>query len=266
MTDTNAPDPATARVVRARRVLGPWPAIALGVAVVAVWWAVTASGAVSAALLPSPADVLRSLGELAATGDLLPAVGVTAGEALIGAALAFVCALPLAWLIGHSRLAAAALEPYVAASQAIPAVALAPLLVLWIGYGLRPIAVLCALLVFFPIVIATLLGLRTLDRDVVAAARVDGAGRWSLVRWIEFPLALPSILAGVRNGVTLSVTGAVVGEFVIGGRTGLGLLLTTQRDRSDASGMFATLLVLCALAMSLYGLVRLLEHRLEITS
>ncbi|MVA74874.1 ABC transporter permease subunit [Auraticoccus sp. F435] len=241
---------------------GPLPALVLGVVLVLVWWAVTATGTVTRIVLPPPADVVATLVELAATGDLLPAVAATFSAAGLGAVLGGAVGLPLAWVLVHGRWFAAALEPYVAASQAVPAIALAPLLVLWIGYGLPSIAVLCALLVFFPIVIATTLGLRTLDPEVVAAARVDGASGWRLLRHIEGPLALPAVLSGLRNGVTLAVTGAVVGEFVMGGE-GLGLLLVAQRDRSDTAGLFATLLVLCALATAAYALVRLLERRWE---
>ncbi|WP_233494016.1 ABC transporter permease [Desertihabitans brevis] len=240
-----------------------WPPLVLGVVLVLLWWAVTASGAVGRVVLPEPVDVVTTLVELFQTGDLLPAIGATFSAAGLGGLLGVAVGLPLAWLLVHGRWAGAALEPYVAASQAVPAIAIAPLLVLWVGYGLPAIAVLCALLVFFPVVVATTLGLRTLDPEVVAAARVDGASGWRLLRHIEAPLALPAILSGLRNGVTLAVTGAVVGEFVMGGK-GLGLLLTAQRDRSDTAGLFATLLVLCALATAAYAVVRLIERRTEI--
>ena len=151
------------------------------------------------------------------------------------------------------------LEPYLAASQAVPAVALAPLLVLLLGYGLLPVAALCALIVFFPAAVNTTLGFRTIDRDVLDAARIDGAGRWALLRHIETPLALPSILAGLRASLTLSVTGAVVGEFVLGDQ-GLGGLLTIARGNFDAPLVFATLIALALMATTLYGLARLIER------
>ena len=136
-------------------------------------------------------------------------------------------------------------------TQAIPAVAIAPLLVLWIGYGLGPVIVLCALIVFFPILISTVIGLRHVDADVVDAARMDGAGGWQLLTQVEFPMALASVLGGVRNGVTLSVTGAIVGEMVMGGG-GLGTVLTVQRDSFDTAGMIATVIVLALIASSAY--------------
>jgi NitT/TauT family transport system permease protein len=177
----------------------------------------------------------------------------------LGCLLGLAIALPLGYLLAHSRTATAALGPYLAASQAIPAVAFAPLLVLWFGYGALPKALLCALLVFFPILLNTVLGLSTLDRDVVDAARVDGADRWRLLVHIEGPMALPAVLTGIRNGFVLSVTGAVVGEFVMGG-AGLGELLSIFRDRVDTAGMVATLLVLAALAVAINLAVRGLER------
>ncbi|MFH8370254.1 ABC transporter permease [Streptomyces sp. NPDC018031] len=183
----------------------------------------------------------------------------TLWEALAGGALGIGVALPLGYLIARSRIAAAALQPYLAATQAIPAVALAPLLALWLGYGMLPIAVLCALLVFFPILVNTVLGLRNVDPEVMGAARVDGVTWWGMLWYIELPLALPSILAGVRNGLTLSFTGAVVGEFVMGGE-GLGQLLTVQRQEGDTVGLFSTILMLSILAVGLYGAVRLIER------
>lgn len=234
------------------------PALVLAIVLLAAWtWG---AGRLGPILLPTPAAVLQALRELAGTGDLGPAVAATGGVAAQGALLAVAVAAPLAWLIVHSRYASAALEPYLAASQAIPAVAIAPLLVLWFGYGPGTTALLAALLVFFPIVITTALGLRGLDPEVLAAARVDGAGRWRLLRHIETPLALPQFLAGLRAGVALAMTGAVVGEFVIGGQ-GLGQLLESQRTRNDTAGLFATLVVLTLTSMTAYGVVRLLENR-----
>ncbi|MFC0602065.1 ABC transporter permease [Streptomyces palmae] len=183
----------------------------------------------------------------------------TATEALAGGGLGLAVALPLGYLIARSKIAAAALQPYIAATQAMPAVALAPLFAIWLGYGLLPIAVLCALLVFFPIVVNTVLGLRGVDPEVMNAARVDGVGWWGMLWYIELPLALPSVLTGVRNGFTLSITGAVVGEFVMGGE-GLGQLLTVQRQEDDTVGLFSTLVMLCLLAAVFYGVVRLFER------
>ncbi|WP_230978233.1 ABC transporter permease [Georgenia yuyongxinii] len=236
-------------------------AIVAGAVVLVAWELVSRAGVVPAFFLPAPTAVAVRLGQDLTTGNLLAYTAPTLVEAALGCVLGTVVALPLGYAVFRSRWAAAALEPYIAASQALPAVAVAPLLTIWLGYGLVPIAVLCALLVFFPILLATVHGLRSLDPDVVAAARLDGAGEWDLLRSIQLPLALPSLLTGLRNGFTLSVTGAVVGEMVIGGE-GLGLMLAAHGRSADTTGIFSTLIVLCALAMAIYGLLTALERHL----
>ncbi|TQF02776.1 ABC transporter permease [Kitasatospora acidiphila] len=238
------------------------PPVVPGVLLLAGWIAAVDSGSVSPFFLPHPADLAREFVSALRDGGLLDATGTTLYESFCGTALGLVVAVPLGYLLARSRLAARALQPYLAATQAVPAVALAPLLALWLGYGVEPVIVLCALMVFFPILVNTTLGVRTVDREVMAAALVDGVGRWGMMRYIEFPLALPSVLAGIRTGLTLSVTGAVVGEFVMGG-DGLGELLAVQRNGSDTVGMFSTLLMLSLLAVGLFAAMRLIETRLE---
>ena len=246
--------------IRQGRVLSILAPVVLGIALLAAWQGVTLSGVVSPFLLPAPLDVLQAWWTSLAQDSLLTYTETTLIESLAGCALGALVALPLGYAMVRSRLVASAVQPYLAASQAIPAVAIAPLIALWLGYGLSPVIALCALIVFFPMVITTVLGLRMLDQDVVDAARVEGAGRWALLRAIEFPLALPSILAGLRTSLTLSITGAVVGEFVVG-TPGLGEWLIVQRSYADSAGVFATLLMLALLASILYGLARLLERR-----
>lgn len=230
----------------------------VGVALLLLWQGATQSGAVSPYLLPTPGAVAQSL-LFSLRDGLLTTYGLTTlQESLTGLALGALVALPLGYALARSRWIAAALEPYLAATQAVPAVALAPLMVLWLGYGLPPVAALCALIVFFPMVVNTTLGIRRLDRDVLDAARVDGAGRWAFLWRIEAPLAAPVILAGIRTSVTLSVTGAVVGEFVLGDQ-GLGGLLTIARGSFDTPLVFATLLMLALLTAALYGCARTVE-------
>ena len=261
-----APSRGGAAPPRARRwrlgSIGFLPALVVAVIVLALWQLMTATRAVSPFLLPTPGDVLASFWQKLTdpNDNLLSYAWTTLVESVAGCALGAAIALPLGYSVARSRLLARALQPYLAASQALPAVAIAPLLALWLGYGLSPVIVLCALIVFFPMVITTVLGLRLLDRDVLDAARVDGAGRWALLRHIELPLALPSILAGFRASLTLSITGSVVGEFVVGGK-GLGELLLIDRESTDSPGVFATLLALALLAAVLYGAARLFERR-----
>ena len=160
---------------------GPGPAISLGLAILATWWAVTRAGLILPVFLPGPADVARRLWLGVSRADLLEYARVTLTEAALGCLAAAALSLPLAWALFHWRLFTRAVLPYVAASQAVPAVAIAPLLVVWIGYGTVPIVALCVLMVFFPITVTVLLGLRGLDTDVIDAARLDGAHGASMV-------------------------------------------------------------------------------------
>ena len=224
------------------------------------WWATATLGHFPAYLLPAPGEVFRRL--ITDLPMLLPYLGVTLAEALGGCLAGAVVALPLAVAIHRLGWFRAAVQPFLGATQAIPAIALAPLLVLWIDYGWWAVVTLCALMVFFPILVTSVLGLNRLDPDVIKAARIDGAGSARLLVDIELPLAWPAVLAGLRNGFTLSVTGAVVGEMVMGGR-GLGTVLTVQRDAVDTAGMFATILLLCTVAASIYSLVHVWEQHLD---
>jgi NitT/TauT family transport system permease protein len=151
------------------------------------------------------------------------------------------------------------LAPYIAASQAMPVVALAPLFVVWFGLGLLPKVIICALIVVFPILVTTQTGLRGVERDLVEASWTMGAGRWQTFRAIEVPLALRSLLGGVRMGLTLAMTGAVVGEFV-SASAGLGYLMNFGRSIYNAPMVFAAALTIAAVAMVGYGAVAVLER------
>ncbi len=233
--------------------------IALGGLIMITWHLVVANGGIPPTLLPPPGRVLDRLTGDLCSGRLNMPMLVTLSEALLGCVLAALVALPIAWSIVHYRLIDALTAPYLAASQALPAVAIAPLLAIWLGYGRLPVVVLCSVMVFFPMVLATALGLRGIDRDIMDAARVDGASAGQLARWLEWPMALPATLTGIRNGCTLSITGAVVGELVMGG-SGLGQRLAVQSQSHDTVGLFVTLLVLCTLAIGCYLLVTLIEY------
>ena len=265
----NAPDApairhATAIRPRRRRYESRWiavlPPIVVGLLLLGGWDLLVRGGTVEPYLLPAPVDVAERFWGALTDGLLLRYGRTTLQESIVGFLLGAAIAVPVGYGIARSRLLARALEPYPGpASQAVPAVALAPLLVIWLGYGLKSVVVLCALIVFFPAVVNTALGIRTLDREVLDAARVDGAGGWPMLLHFELPLALPSILAGLRTSLTLSVTGAVVGEFVLGDQ-GLGGLLTIARGNFDTPLVFATLLMLMLLASIMFSIAWLLEQ------
>ncbi|MDR0847580.1 MAG: ABC transporter permease [Propionibacteriaceae bacterium] len=235
--------------------------IALALILLAGWALTTTPGAIPSYVVPTPLAVVKKLiGGLVTYADMWSFIGTTLVESLAGCAVGILIGIPFAVVIYRSRLVSAAVVPFLGATQAIPAVAIAPVLVLWMASGFWRIVALCAIMVFFPILVSSLVGLRHVDRDVLSAALVDGAGSWARLIHIEIPLALPNILAGVRNGFTLSITGAVVGEMVMGGE-GLGSLLMIQRNANDTAGMFATIIALAVLAAGVYSLVALVEKR-----
>jgi hydroxymethylpyrimidine ABC superfamily ATP binding cassette transporter, membrane protein len=244
---------------------GPGPAAGLGLAVLALWWTVTRAGLILPVFLPDPLDVARRLWLGVSRGGLLGYTRITLIEAALGCLAATALSLPLAWALFHWRSFSRAVLPYVAASQAVPAIAIAPLLVVWIGYGTVPTVVLCVLMVFFPITVTVLLGLRGLDTDIIDAARLDGAHGTSMIVHMELPMALPAIISGLRTGFTLSVTGAVIGEMTMGGR-GLGMVLASQRQSVDTTGLFSTIVVLCVMATSIHWCLYELERRSRVVN
>jgi len=150
--------------------------------------------------------------------------------------------------------------PYLAASQAIPIVALAPLLVIWLGPGALSKIVVCALTLFFPVLVNTIVGMRNVDSELVELLRSLQATRWQSFIYLEVPAALPVLLGGLKIGVTLSVIGAVVSEFVSADR-GLGFLVNLARGLFDTPLMFVSLFTLMAIALVMYLAVSALERR-----
>lgn len=249
----------------AGRILLIIPPLVLALLLLISWYGSTTMGHVSSLFLPTPGDVLASLTDGLGAGMFLRnALVVTLQESIFGFLLAVAIALPLGYGIAKSRFLAITIQPYLSAGQAVPALVIAPFLVLWLGYGLLPIVVICMLVVLFPMVINTILGMQTIDSALTDAARVEGATGWSLLAHIEFPLALPSLLAAVRTGLTLSITGAVVGEFVSGGAAGLGSLVLQGQHQYDTPLMFAAVVVLAVLAALYYGATWLLVKLAEI--
>ncbi len=247
---------------RVRPTHGPWrwvPATATLAVVLLLWWGVTAGGLVPAVVLPNPVDVVARVATWAVDGTGWRYLAPTLGAALFGSLMAMVVAIPMGTVIAHSRLLAAVFEPFVAFSQTVPLVAIAPLLALWIGYGVVPIAALCAIISFFPMVTTTVIGMRGMDMRIIEHAWLDGAGLWQRLYHVELPIAAPAILAGVRAGFVLSMTGAIVGEFVMGG-AGLGTLLTISRNAADSVGVFAVLVWIVAAALVLQGSIQIAER------
>ncbi len=234
--------------------------VILALLLILFWWVATAIMDTPTWVFPAPSEFFSRLASALGQSWLWQRFGITLLEALAGGFLGTLVALPIAWLTYRYQIFRAAVNPFLGATQALPAVAVAPLLSLWVGYGFMPVVLLCAIIVFFPVLVYTTVGLQQIDPDLLGAAKLDGASGWRMVFFIEMPLAAPSVLAGIRNGFTLSVTGAVVGEMVMGG-TGLAQTLTQQRNNLDTTGMFVTVAFLCFMAMTLYSIVYTIERK-----
>ncbi len=233
-------------------------ALLTAAALFGLWESIVRAAAVPAFVLPPPSAVVR---ELAATpGVFAHAAVATIGEALGGLVLAAIAALGFAVVALHSRLLDRALTPLVVLSQTVPVITLAPLLVLWLGYGALPRVVLCALVAFFPMAITALEGLRTTDPCLLQLLRSVDASRWDVFWRVRLPQAGPFLVAGLRTGVTLSLVGAVVAEWTGGGR-GLGYIVLSANSRLAVAQAFAAVLLICLLGLAAYGLVGLGERR-----
>ena len=230
-------------------------------AMLAIWQLIVLLGDLPSFMLPSPGDVFRRFIKTINDGSLFVHLGTTLFEVLMGLAVGVISATILGYLLAKSRWVERLLAPYIVASQSVPMVAIAPLLVIWFGPGLLSKILIAALIVFFPVLVNTVVGVRAVPEDLRALMQSLQASRWQTLRLLEIPAALPVFLGGLRVGATLAVIGAVVGEFV-GADRGLGFLINVGRGLYDTALVFVAMFVLIALALVLYGSVILLENRL----
>ena len=209
-------------------------------------------------ILPSPQLVAAKFWTALATGMLLRHIAVTLVEIALGLALGLSTALIVGYFLGKHRTAEAIASPYIVASQSVPIVAIAPLLIIWLGSGLPSKVIVCALISFFPTLIATIVGIRSVDPDLHDLMRSLRANRRQIFAKLELPAALPVLFGGLKLSVTLAVVGAVVGEFV-GADAGLGYLINLGRGILDTPLMFVAVITLVLIAQSLYLVVAMLE-------
>lgn len=208
-------------------------------------------------LLPAPTAILGAL--VNNSTIIAPHAWQTIVETILGFALALVVGFGLAVVIDVSPLLRRAIYPLLVVSQTIPLLALAPLLVLWFAFGIFPKILIVALVCFFPIVVAGADGFRATDPELVRLFRTFGAGTWTVFRRVRFPGALPSLFSGIKIAITYSVTGAIWGEYV-GAELGLGIFMQQRQHAGDVVTVFAAILVISALSVSLFLLVSLLER------
>lgn len=249
---------------RAARKVGHTPTLRWGLFIaitLGLWWLIAWVAHLPPFILPTPDRVARRAWVALRTGVLLRHTAYTLVEVLGGLALGLATAVLLGYLLSRSRTLEQLLSPYIVASQSIPIVAIAPLLIIWFGSGLLSKVLIGALIVFFPMLVNTLVGLHSVPEELRDLMRSLGATSWQTLRYLEVPAALPVVLGGLRISATLSVIGAVVGEFVAADR-GLGFLINLARGRYDTPMVFVAVITLILMALALYGLAVALEHRL----
>ncbi len=229
------------------------------VVVLLIWQALVSFGDYKTFVLPAPSVVLDRFVAAVQSGILWQHIVATLTQALGGFALALAVSAVLGYVLAHTRWLDSAISPVLAASQAVPVLAVAPLIVLWFGTGLQSKVLVAALVTFFPMLINTVMALRSVPQELREMAAISGANRWQLLRYVEIPLALPVFFGGVRLGLSLATTGAVVAEFVAG-REGLGALINIARGLFDTPLIFVSLFILATITLLLYTIASLLER------
>ena len=224
------------------------------------WYLITRYGALPNFILPSPGSVWMRFLKAIRDGSLMYHTGITLSEIVLGLLVGTVFATVVGYGLAKSRSLEKVLAPYLVASQAIPVVAIAPLLVIWLGDGILSKVVICALIVFFPVLVNTIVGVRAVPTALYDLMNSLHASRSQILWKVEVPASLPVFLGGLRIGATLSVIGAIVGELV-SSENGLGFLLQLGDFQYDTPMVFVAVFMLIALALGLYGIVTLLEKR-----
>ena len=235
--------------------------ILMGVFFLAGWqWAVWFF-AIPPIVIPGPVAVLLALRDGTVSGELPAQFLVTFGEVLMGFVAGAVLGLAWGVLVGLFPLMERIVYPYVVAFQTVPKVAIAPIIVIWFGYGMTSKVIITATIAFFPVLANTIVGLRSAPRDQVELMIALTASRWQIFRLVRFPQALPYIFVGLDVAIVLAVIGAIVGEFV-GAQAGLGYLILQRNFNLDMAGVFAILLILSVLGIGLHALVTRLQRRI----
>ena len=225
------------------------------------WQAIVWIGSYPTFILPGPLVVAQRFVEAWVDSTFVPHLLATLQEIVVGFLVGAGAALPIGYLLARSRLANRVMSPYLVAAQAVPILALAPLIALWFGTGLVSRSIIVALVVFFPVAISVMVAVRGVDRRLLEMARSYRVTRRQRVRLVEIPAALPGIVGGLRIGITLAVVGAIVAEWT-GGERGLGVLINLARGSLfDIPLLFATLVLIALVGIALYAGVLVVERR-----
>jgi NitT/TauT family transport system permease protein len=233
---------------------------ALLIAILGVWELLVRSFAVSAFVLPAPSAIATRFIQLLTSGIIWPHLLATLTSIVSGMLIGSLLGLLCGGLISLIPIIDRLVYPYVVAIQTVPKIAIAPLFIVWFGYGITSKIVITALLCFFPVLVSVIAGFRSVDRDQLEMMRALGASSWQILIRLRMPAALVLIFAGLEIAAVLAVIGAVVGEFV-GAQKGLGYLITSLNFNLDIAGVFAVLIYLAMIGLALHGLVRYARAR-----
>jgi NitT/TauT family transport system permease protein len=225
-----------------------------------LWEAAVRLGEFPTFILPPPSRIFDRFTIALKDGNLIFHTLVTLSEVVAGLAIGLSLATSLGYAIAKSRVLERIVAPYVVASQSIPVVAIAPLLIIWFGPGRLSKVLICSMIVFFPVLVNTIVGVRSVPEGLYDLMRSLRASRRQIFAKLEAPAAMPVLLGGLKIGATLSVIGAVVGEFV-GSDQGLGFLINVGRGLFDTALVFVSVFMLAGMAFILYGFVALLERK-----
>ncbi|MEV5683957.1 ABC transporter permease [Streptomyces sp. NPDC052164] len=236
-----------------------WRPVALLLACFAAWWVISAAELVEPYLVPSPGATLDVL--TGRTDYLWQHSWVTTYETLLGFVIAVVVGVLAAVAMAYSATVERTLYPILLFAQVVPKIAIAPLFVVWLGFGITPKILIAVLIAFFPVVISMVTGLKAVDPEMLQLSATMGAKPWQTFLKIRFPASLPHLFSGLKVAVTLAVTGAVVGEFV-GANEGLGYVILQANGNLDTPMLFAGLLVMSLIGVVLFVVVEIAEKLL----
>jgi NitT/TauT family transport system permease protein len=240
-----------------RRLAGYGPALVLTIALLALWELFVRAGQISAQVLPSPIAIVQAL--VNNWGVIYDNTLQTLLETVLGLAIATLLGLLLAILLDISGWMRRAVYPLLITSQTIPIIALAPLLLIWIGYDIRPKLIVVTLYCFFPIAVATVDGLASAEPELIKLLRSMRATRWQILRLVRLPGAMPAFFSGLRIAATYSVIGAIFGEYV-GAEKGLGIYMQRAANSFATINVFAAILVTTILSLLLFGFISIIER------
>lgn len=216
---------------------------------------------ISELIVPAPSKIVLALVDGFASGYFLVHLAATVEEIVMGFLIAAIAAFVIGTLISQIRLLEVVIYPYIVALQTLPKVALAPLILIWVGLGIEGKVLVAATISFFPMLVNTIAGLKYTPKNEIDLMRSLSASRWKIFRYVQLPEALPFIFAGLNIGLVLSVLGAIVGEFV-GAKVGLGYLILQMNFNLDVAGMFAVLVVLGFLGIVFNGVAQYLRRKI----